>query len=130
MIEEQTIIAVMPETLVAETRKMRDQGYRLVQICVTRLGEELQLDYSFDLNRNFVNFRFLQPKNGARVPSVSSLYWCAFTYENEISDLFGVQVDGNALDFKGTFYKTAIKHPFIQDTAPTSVPAQAKPEVK
>jgi ech hydrogenase subunit D len=130
MIEEQTIIAVMPETLVAETRKMRDQGYRLVQICVTRLGEELQLDYSFDLNRKFVNFRFLQPKIGARVPSVSSIYWCAFTYENEISDLFGVQVDGNVLDFKGTFYTTAMKHPFVQDTAPASVIVTAKPEVK
>jgi ech hydrogenase subunit D len=130
MIEEQTIIAVTPETLVAETRKMCDQGFRLVQICVTRLGEELQLDYSFDLNRAFVNFRFLQPKIGARVPSVSGIYWCAFTYENEISDLFGVQVDGNVLDFKGTFYKTAMKHPFIQDTPPAFVPAPAKPEVK
>ena len=130
MIEEQTVIDVMPETLVAETRKMRDQGYRLVQICVTRLGEQLQLDYSFDLNRKFVNFRFLQPKIGARVPSVSSLYWCAFTYENEISDLFGVQVDGNVLDFKGTFYTTAMKHPFVQDTAPASVIVTAKPEVK
>jgi ech hydrogenase subunit D len=126
MIEEQTVIAVMPETLVAETRKMHEQGYRLVQICVTRLGEELQLDYSFDLNRKFVNLRFLQPKLGARVPSISSLYWCAFTYENEISDLFGVQVDGNALDFKGNFYKTAMKHPFIQDAAPASVAAPAK----
>ena len=130
MIEQQTIIAVMPETLVAETRKMRDQGCRLVQICVTRLGEELQLDYSFDLNRQFVNFRFLQPKIGARVPSISSIYWCAFAYENEISDLFGVQVDGNVLDFKGTFYKTAMKHPFIQDAAPTPVTAPAKPGVQ
>ncbi len=127
MIEEQTIIAVMPETLAAETRKMKEQGYRLVQICVTRLGEELQLDYSFDLNRRFVNFRFRLPKTGARVPSVSGIYWCAFTYENEISDLFGVQVDGNVLDFKGTFYKTAMKHPFIQDAAPAPVPAPAKP---
>lgn len=130
MIEEQTIIAVRPETLVAETRKMRDQGYRLVQICVTRLGEELQLDYSFDLNRRFVNFRFQEPRKGARVPSISGIYWCAFTYENEISDLFGVQVDGNVLDFKGTFYQTAVKHPFVQDAAPASVAAPAKPEGK
>lgn len=126
MIEEQTMVDVMPETLVAEARRMREQGFRLVQICATRLGEELQLDYSFDLNRRFVNFRFRQPKAGARVPSISSVYWCAFTYENEISDLFGVQVDGNALDFKGAFYKTAMKHPFIQDAASAQVPAPAK----
>ncbi len=127
MIEEQTLAAVTPETLVAETRKMRDQGYRLVQIGVTRLGEELELNYSFDLDRQFVNFRFRQPKVGARVPSISGLYWCAFTYENEISDLFGVQVEGNVLDFKGTFYQTAMKHPFIQDAAPGPAPAPAQP---
>ena len=127
MIEAQTMIAVLPETLVAETQKMRDQGYRLVQIGVTRLGEELELNYSFDLDRRFVNLRFRQPKLGARVPSISGIYWCAFTYENEISDLFGIQVDGNVLDFKGTFYQTAMKHPFIQDAAPAPVPAPAKP---
>lgn len=126
MIEAQPTIAVTPETLAAETQKMRDQGYRLVQIGVTRLGEELELNYSFDLDRQFVNFRFRQPKLGARVPSISRIYWCAFTYENEISDLFGIQVDGNVLDFKGTFYQTATKHPFIQDAAPASVPAPAK----
>lgn len=127
MIEEQTIIGVMPETLVAETRKLCEQGYRLVQICATRLGEELQLDYSFDLNRKFVNFRFLLPKTGGRVPSITGVFFCAFTYENEISDLFGVQVDGNALDFKGTFYMTAMKHPFIHDAAPIPTAAQPLP---
>ena len=130
MIEEQTIVSVMPETLVAETRKLCEQGYRLVQICATRLGEELQMDYSFDLNRKFVNFRFLLPKIGGRVPSITGVYFCAFTYENEISDLFGVQVEGNALDFKGNFYTTAMKHPFIQDAAPASAPAPAKPGVQ
>ncbi len=125
MIEAQPIIAVMPETLVAEARKLHDQGYRLVQVCVTRLGEELQLDYSFDLNRQFVNLRFRQPKTGARVPSISSIYLCAFAYENEISDLFGVQVDGNVLDFKGNFYKTAMAHPFVQDPPPAPAPAPA-----
>jgi ech hydrogenase subunit D len=130
MIEEQTIVSVMPETLVAETRKLCEQGYRLCQICATRLGEEIQLDYSFDLNRKFVNFRFLLPKTGGRVPSITGVYFCAFTYENEISDLFGVQVEGNALDFKGNFYTTAMKHPFIQDAAPASAPVPAKPGVQ
>ena len=127
MIETQTMIAVMPETLVAETRRMYEQGYRLVQICATRLAEEIELDYSFDLGRRFVNFRFFVPKTGARIPSISGVYWCAFTYENEISDLFGIQVDGNALDFKGTFYTTAVKHPFIQDGGPACAANTVKP---
>jgi ech hydrogenase subunit D len=33
-------------------------------------------------------------------------------YENEIHDLYGLPVTGINIDFAGTFYKTAIKHPF------------------
>ena len=113
MIETQTMIPVAPETLVAAAQKMRDEGHRLVQIGVTRLGEELELNYSFDRERRFVNLRFRLPVAGARVPSISGVYWAAFAYENEIHDLFGIQVDGNVLDFQGTFYQTAVKHPFI-----------------
>ena len=122
MIETQTMIPVAPETLVAAAQKMRDEGHRLVQIGVTRLGEELELNYSFDRERRFVNLRFRLPVAGARVPSISGVYWAAFAYENEIHDLFGIQVDGNVLDFQGTFYKTAVKHPFIQGAAPAPAP--------
>ena len=126
MIEEQTMKGISPESLVAEARAMRDQGFRLVQIGATRLGEEIELNYSFDLAHRLVNLRFRLPKAGVRVPSISGIYWSAFAYENEISDLFGVQVEGNVLYFKGTFYQTAVKHPFIQDSAP----AAAKPPVQ
>ena len=116
MIETQTMIPVAPETLVAAAQKMRDEGHRLVQIGVTRLGAELELNY------RFVNLRFRLPVAGARVPSISGVYWAAFAYENEIHDLFGIQVDGNVLDFQGTFYQTAVKHPFIQGAAPAPAP--------
>ena len=127
MIEEQTMKAVPPESLMAETRTMRDQGYRLVQIGATRLGEEIELNYSFDLAHRFVNLRFRLPQAGAHVPSISGIYWSAFAYENEISDLFGVQVEGNVLDFKGTFYQTAVKHPFIHDSPPSAAQPPAQP---
>lgn len=127
MIEEQTMKAISPESLVAEARTLRDQGYRLVQIGATRLGEDIELNYSFDLAHRFVNLRFRLPQVGALVPSISSIYWSAFAYENEISDLFGVQVEGNVLDFKGTFYQTAVKHPFIQDSPPSAAKPSAQP---
>lgn len=117
MIEPQPTIQITPETLVAEVRKLHTQGYRLVQINVTRIGEILELNYSFDLGRQFLNLRFQQPKGAAKVPSISGVYWSAFAYENEISDLFGVVVEGNVLDFKGAFYKTTIPHPFVNDAA-------------
>ena len=124
MIEPQPIVQVTAETLVEETRKLHAQGHRLVQINATRLGEVLELNYSFDLGRKFVNLRLQQPKGAAKVPSISSIYWCAFAYENEIHDLFGIEVEGNVLDFKGTFYKTAVPQPFVNDAL--AAPAQKK----
>ena len=40
------------------------------------------------------------------------MYFGAFVYENEIHDLYGFTVTGINIDFKGTFYRTTIKHPF------------------
>ena len=59
----------------------------------------------------------------ARIPSISSIYWCAFLYENEIHDLFNVQVDGIAVDFHGHLYETAVKFPFGSTKPPVAKPA-------
>lgn len=112
MTEEQPIVPVTADTLVAEVKALRDQGWRLVQIGVTRLEETLELNYSFDREQRFLNLRFQLPAAGARLPSVSGVYWCAFLYENEIHDLFGIAFDGLVLDFKGALYQTVKPFPF------------------
>ena len=48
------------------------------------------------------NFRLHLADEALRVPSISSIYWCAFLYENEMHDLFNLKVEGMAVDFKGT----------------------------
>ena len=112
MTEEQPIVVVTPNTLVGEVKTLSDQGWRLVQIGVTSLGELLEVNYSFDRDQHFQNLRLQIPAAGASLPSVSGIYWCAFLYENEIHDLFDVTFDGLVLDFKGTLYKTAQPFPF------------------
>jgi ech hydrogenase subunit D len=116
MREEQPIATVTVETLVAEVKARRDQGWRLVQIGVTSLGESFEINYSFDREQRFFNLRLTVPAANVRLPSVSGVYWCAFLYENEIHDLFGITFDGLALDFKGNFYQTAKPFPFAQAT--------------
>ena len=90
----------------------RAQGCRLVQISATRLPDQVELTYSFDLNSQLTNLRLLLPGQATHLPSISAIYGCAILYENEIHDLFDVQVDGLTVDFKGNFYKTAVKFPF------------------
>jgi ech hydrogenase subunit D len=104
---------------------MRKEGYRLVQIGATRLPEHVELTYSFDRDLRLANLRLQVPAAEARVPSISSIYWCAFLYENEMHDLFNVQVEGMAVDFHGHLYETAVKFPFGSTKAPVAKSAPA-----
>jgi len=125
------------ETLPDKVRAMREQGRRLVQISAVQLPGAIELTYSFDLDSRLTNLRLSLPGEKPSLPSVSSIYLCAVLYENEIHDLFGVQVDGMAIDFKGNFYKTTVKFPFASSKVacatgtPTGVPVPAPaPEAK
>ncbi len=115
--EEIEIITL--DTLPARAKAMRERGCRLVQISATQLPEQVELTYSFDLNSKLSNLRLNLP-NGARLPSITGIFGCAVLYENEIHDLFGVPVDGMAIDFQGNFYKTSVKFPFGSTKMPCS----------
>lgn len=104
---------------------LRDQGCRLVQISATRLPDQVELTYSFDLGLALSNLRINLAGPEPRLPSISGIFGCAVLYENEIHDLFGVPVDDLALDFKGNFYKTAVKFPFGGTTPPTPAAARS-----
>ena len=120
---DQTFESIPLEALLEKTGEMRKQGYRLVQIGATRLPEHVELTYSFDLESRLTNLRFQVLAEGARLPSISSIYWCAFLYENELHDLFNVQVDGMAVDFHGHLYETTVKFPFGSIKPPVAKPA-------
>ena len=72
----------------------------------------LELNYSFDKDCNFVNLRITISSADTEIPSVSHVYWSAFIYENEISDLYRIKIKDMAIDYKGNFYRTTVKYPF------------------
>ena len=113
MIEEQPTIAVATDTLVAKARELLDQGYRLVQIGATSLPPGAEVNYSFDKDYHFLNLRLTLPAPTAEIPSISGVYWSAFLYENEMHDLFGFQIKGMAMHYKGNFYQMSRKFPFV-----------------
>lgn len=132
MSPEQTFETIPVETLLERVRAFREQGWRLVQIGATRLPDQLELTYSFDRENRLANLRLGLPGDEPKVPSISSIFWCAFLYENELHDLFNLQVSGLAVDFHGNFYKTAVKFPFGTTkppvAKPAAVPAPAAPQ--
>ena len=112
--------SISPEELLPRVTELCQQGYRLVQIGATRLPEELELTYTFDREQRLKNLR-LHVIPGGHVPSLTSIYWCAFLYENEMHDLFNLQVDDLAVDFHGEFYHTAVKFAFGAARTPPPV---------
>ncbi|MFA5265730.1 MAG: NADH-quinone oxidoreductase subunit C [Opitutaceae bacterium] len=127
MNEAPVYLSLQPDALLAKVQELRDQGWRLVQIGATLLNELIELNYSFDREGNFLNLRLSMPSNAARVPSISSIYWCAFIYENEMHDLFRVRVEGIVVDYKGKFYRTTVPFPFTKGAQAASPAPAIKP---
>ena len=121
MTEAQPLTEVTPDTLVAKVLMFQHEGYRLVHISAAVLKEALEITYGFDRDLQYQALRLNLPLAEPRLPSISRIYWAAFLYENEIHDLFQVQVDGLALDFKGTLVKTAVPFPFAPKTGGVSL---------
>ena len=109
--EQQESIPVTIQTLAAEVQKQKDLKSRLVQIGCGTVGETFELHYSFEHEGKFTDLK-LVTDGKSPIASITGFYFAAFTYENEIADLYGLQITGNALDFKGTFITTSIAHPF------------------
>ena len=109
--EEQTTTQIDVGKLIGRVEQFRSGGYRLVQINATKVGDLYEINYSFDKDYKFENIRITIPIE-IEVPSISGMYWGAFIYENEMHDLFGIQVKGINIDYKGNLIKTTIRYPF------------------
>jgi ech hydrogenase subunit D len=114
-IEEQPTTTIDTGKLIGRVEQFRNEGYRLVQINCTKVGDLYEINYSFDKDYAFRNIRITVTAD-TEVPSISGMYWGAFIYENEMHDLFGIQVRGMNIDFKGHLFTTSVKYPF--STAP------------
>jgi ech hydrogenase subunit D len=123
--EQQTTTPIEVGELLARVGQFRKEGNRLVQIGCAKVGDLYEINYSFDKDFVFQNVRITVTQD-TKIPSVSGIYWGAFVYENEIFDLYGITVTDINIDFKGTFYKTAVKHAFSVTTGKEDNPCLNK----
>lgn len=108
---EQTMKTIPVEELIHHVHTFHDDGFRLVQISCAQQEQGFEVTYSFDKDLIISHLRILATKDNA-IPSISRIYLASFVYENEIADLFGIPFTGIAIDYKGTFIRTSIPHPF------------------
>lgn len=111
--ESNLIHTIDASELGIQVATFKTQGYRLVQISVLAIPEAFEVTYSFDHHLSLQHLRILIPKQAAQLQSITPFYAGAFTYENEIQDLFGVTLVGLQLDFHGHFYQLSQPTPFV-----------------
>lgn len=97
------------DKLIDTCKERKNEGYRLAQLCPKlERDDSITLIYTFVKESEMINYKVSGIKKGVtEVPSVTELFIAAFVFENEAHDLFGVNVVGNLIDFKGKFYSFA-----------------------
>ncbi|MCR5675744.1 MAG: NADH-quinone oxidoreductase subunit C [Lachnospiraceae bacterium] len=125
-----TVRDVNAGVILEEVQKLKYEGYRLMQICATRAELEdaagtpagdadqtaakipaYELLYTFGMGLRMVHLKVTM-RQTEEIASITSVYPCAFLYENEMHDLFGVTIRMINLDYRGNLYRTAVKTPF------------------
>ena len=97
------------DKLLDTCKEYKEKGYRFDQL-LPKLERDntITLIYTFVMGEEIVNFKIGGIiKDETVVPSVTELFISAFVFENEAQELYGVNIEGNVLDFKGNFYKFA-----------------------
>lgn len=86
--------------LLARTKRFHAEGFRLATATCVDRGDHLDVLYHFDRDLDLQTIRVSVPEGGS-VPSLTPIYLCAFLVENEMFELFGLKVEGMAVDFGG-----------------------------
>lgn len=88
------------------------EGYRLVHVSGTAQEDHFEIMASYDKDYRCIHYRITIPRDNPELPTISDLFPAAFTYENELKDLFGFRIPGLTVDYGGHFLRTKTKLPF------------------
>ena len=111
---EHVILEITPDELLANVMTLKKNKLRLSQICCAYSNEKIELSYSFadDNTNDYINLRIVMGKND-EVCSITEFYPYAFLYENEMKELFGVNIHMINLDYNKKLYRLEDEAPFI-----------------
>jgi Ni,Fe-hydrogenase III component G len=112
--------------LLTETAALQLRGYRFVTVTCLDQGEAHEIYYHFDKEYQLENLRIVLPR-GLSLPSISAVYPAAMLVENELKDLFGLTVDGLAIDYGGRLLLTEDAPSAPLNRAAPSEPASPEP---
>lgn len=111
--EEQVFQRIDVDDLLNRVESYHDDGWRFVQLCGTTLdGGAVEVVYTFSrLDDLKLENLVMDVEPGTKVPSITDQFLAAFVFENETHDLFGVEFENIAIDFRGRFYDVSVPTP-------------------
>ena len=99
------------EGLPALSERMQTEGHRFVQVLAVNTEAGIDVQYTFMKDGVLEVFTIKGVTPEIPIPSITDRFIAAFVFENETHDLFGMDVQGIAIDFGGNFYALAQKEP-------------------
>ena len=99
------------ESLPKVSERMQSEGHRFVQVLAVNTEAGIDVQYTFMKDGALENFTIKGVQKGVPIPSITDRFIAAFVFENEIHDLFGVEIRNIAIDFKGNFYAVSEREP-------------------
>ncbi len=110
-----TLVEIQCDELLGQVMAYKNQGLRLSQACCAYSEEKLHISYSFanDETNAYTNLRLVVDKE-TPVCSITEFYPYAFLYENEMKELFGVNIQMINLDYNNKLYRINEEAPFIK----------------
>ncbi|MBP3852505.1 MAG: NADH-quinone oxidoreductase subunit C [Erysipelotrichaceae bacterium] len=92
----------------------KNRGERISQICAAYVDGKYELSYSFiqDGLHRFTTLRVICDLD-TEVPSITEIYPMAVFYENEMKELYGVNVKYISLDYNNKLYRIEKETPFL-----------------
>ena len=102
----ENLVEITVDHLLAEVHQCKFEGYRFVTATSVDNGDgTIDVLYHFDKDFVMKNFKITVNKED-KVPSLSKDYFSAVLVENEIKELFGVNIIDIAIDYGGKMLLT------------------------
>ena len=92
----------------------KNDYWRLLQICCAFADGKYEVTYSFASGYEIANYRLVVEKD-EEVPSISRVYKAAIFYENEMIELFGLNVEHMKVDLQNKLYRIDAEVPFMKE---------------
>ena len=102
----ENLVEITVDQLLAEVHQCKFEGYRFVTATSVDNGDgTIDVLYHFDKDFVMKNFKITVNKED-KVPSISKDFFSAVLVENEIKELFGVNIVDIAIDYGGRMLLT------------------------